>query len=52
MTCATDNISHPDLPSIYQNALPTKAEKFKNLQNMCDYIPLKYVEFYDKLTAN
>lgn len=52
MTVSQNILSYTDLQSIYKNPLPIKTEKLKNLQDMCDYIPLKYVEFYNNLTGN
>ena len=40
-----------DLTEVYDEPLPIKKEKLANLLNICDYIPLKYVNFYENLKS-
>lgn len=40
-----------DLTEAYDGPLPIRKEKLANLLHMCDYIPLKYVNFYENLKS-
>lgn len=38
-----------NFPPLYNDTLPIKAAKKKDLMNMCQYIPQEYVEYYENI---
>lgn len=46
------NVSLSTLAEVYNEPLPITKEKRENLMDMCDYIPLKHVNFYENLKSN
>ena len=45
------DVSLSSVEEAYKEPLPVKKEKLKNLLDMCDYIPLKYISFYESLKS-